>query len=1332
LGSGDGTSSELPGSTSIPEVDESTEDGADQKGPSKPHKGTSFAKHVDALTRKSAVYQGRKAWTNACLLVGPIFFPILMFALQAATNALFLGRDDFQCGCKCVSCCKDVFQGNGTIVRECGPVNFGTCEDQDGDCDEFDEDVCGIQYSKPVQAIWCPIRRPSTWPPVMDMPRTRYFPPPYGPFQAMPLFYTSDSDPVAITDDQLSLRTPGQAQDVGRRLLKSRPDLMPDLAPDVGAAPEPRSVEDLGGGRSLLVDNFFVASNDSQIASNSSGDAVTEVENRTGTQQEGYLYREDWQWEVETGINGTAEDTPQLVANSMMNLPRSDLSPTNSFQVLNILQNLVVQDNTTGDVTINGHLLALLGFKFASAHMEPYQYYVDTTFINEGKNSETDVVLVTMPNKTCEMRNMSYDIYQTQSPDIVEQNGEPYVYWVTRIYDLPTFLITFYSYDIDGLEEFLEEQDFDPQEEIKGTPFERIRVGCVDAPTKRFDSQEALDDTLFCGWYQGKPVGKAECFKKYNESLYGPTESYAAAFQFGPEISISNFTAVVQHNCSLRLKSRSPTDGFCRYTSLLNLAVQGWDKVFIGPPRAPNISTIFQNNNTASLEAFEEFLESENAQQFEDNEDFRRTREFFRNNNITAFANNETAQGYARDFLTNETVRDAFINDPTLRNASRPFLKLQGDELRFLFRRSNELLGVMSFPKLETSLTIDFSSLIGPLFYTWVVQLALPSMLQQLVYEKEFRLRVIMKMHGLPDSAYWLVSYVWNFLVYAAGIILFVIIGSAVGLKYFIKNSYGVQAIFYILYGQVQMAFTFFLSSLFSNSRTAVVAGYVYVLASGLLGFLLFQPLMDQAYWWLWLIELIPAFALYRGLYEFGAYAFVGAYSNTIGLTFEKLNDEKNGMVTVWIIMAVEWAVFMVLAWYTEQVIPTGNGTPRHPLFIIDWMWRKDRSSTWAPEQKAHDDHSSSNLSGSASSGGAPDSVTVMMQRDFNTQYEDVKAEVARVEALQRQPPDRMPVITSIHLRKLFPSLGGTAPKLAVKDMTIAISQGECVGLLGPNGAGKTTSINMLTGLMEPSGGDAVIAGYSIRKDMPKIHRVMGVCPQHDLTWDVLTGREHLLFYGRLKGLKGKALHDAVDEGLHSVALHGLVGNKLACEYSGGMRRRLSVGMAFMGQPRVVYLDEPSTGLDPMSRKQLWSVVKAHKASCAIILTTHSMQEAELLCDRIGIFVEGQLVCLDTPSEITSRFAGFLVLTVTVPLEQEPQARRLAEGLTPAAHLSYALGGTLKYELPKDQVTLSDVFKAVHAAKDAGLRLDDWAVTSATLEEVFIKLARVADDSHLV
>ncbi|KAF5836372.1 hypothetical protein DUNSADRAFT_6008 [Dunaliella salina] len=1081
LGAEDRTPSELPGGISIPEVvEESTEDGMDPQSPSKPHKGTSFAKHVDALTRKSAVYQRRKACTNACLLVGPIFFPILMFALQAATNALFLGRDEFKCGCKCVSCCKDVIKSNGTLAQECGPVDFGSCESQDGKCEKFDEDTCGIRYSKPVQAVWCAIKRPSTWPPVMDMPRTRYFPPPYGPFQAMPMLYTSDSEPAANTDSELSYVTPGSGGGAaGRRLLRSRPDLTPDLAPDISATLEPRSYERHGNGRSLLVDNFFVANDDaSVVGNNSSRDAVTEMDNSTSTQEEGYLYREDWQWEVETGINGTAVDAPQLVANSMMNLPRSNPSPTNGFQVLNILQNLIVQDNSTGDVTINGHLLALLGFKFASAHSEPMQYYIDTTFINEGENSETDVVLVTMPNKTCEERGLQYDIYQKQAATS-NATGEPFVYWVTRIYDPATFLIKFYSYDIEGLEEFLEEQDFDPREQIQGTQFERVKMGCVDAPTKRLSSQESMDDTLFCGWYQGKPVGKAECFKKYNESMYGPTESYAAGFHFGPDISLSNFTAVVQ---------------------------------------------------------------------------------------------------------------------------------------------SNELLGVMSFPKLDSSLTIDFSSLIGPLFYTWVVQLALPSMLQQLVYEKEFRLRVIMKMHGLPDSAYWIVSYVWNFLACKQSLTLVMIQRH---LKRRPMQSAGVQAVFYILYGQVQMAFTFFLSSLFSNSRTAVVAGYVYVLASGLLGFLLFQPLMDQAYWWLWLIELIPAFALYRGLYEFGAYAFVGAYSNTIGLTFDKLDDPKNGMVTVWIIMAVEWAVFMVLAWYTEQVIPTGNGTPRHPLFFIEWMWRR---------------------------------------KD--------KVEVARVEALLRQPPDHMPVITSVHLRKLFPSLGGTAPKLAVKDMTIGISQGECVGLLGLSSNTR--------------------------------HRA----------W--------------LQGCADR------EEGLHSVALHGLVGNKLAGEYSGGMRRRLSVGMAFMGQPRVVYLDEPSTGLDPMSRKQLWSVVKAHKASCAIILTTHSMQEAELLCDRIGIFVDGQLVCLDTPSEITSRFAGFLVLTVTVPLEQEPQARKLAEGLTPEAHLSYALGGTLKYELPKDQVTLSDVFKAVHAAKDAGLCLDDWAVTSATLEEVFIKLARVADDSHLV
>ena len=145
-------------------------------------------------------------------------------------------------------------------------------------------------------------------------------------------------------------------------------------------------------------------------------------------------------------------------------------------------------------------------------------------------------------------------------------------------------------------------------------------------------------------------------------------------------------------------------------------------------------------------------------------------------------------------------------------------------------------------------------------------------------------------------------------------------------------------------------------------------------------------------------------------------------------------------------------------------------------------------------------------------------------------------------------------------------------------------------------------------------------------------------------------------------------------------------------------------------------------GLDPASRRGLWEAVKSNKAGRALILTTHSMEEAEMLCDRLGIFVDGQLVCIGNPKEITSRYAGYLVFTITVPHDQEQSARQLVEFMSRSAVLTYALGGTLKYELPTSEVSLSGVFEAMHNVKQQ-MTVLDWGVANATLEEVFIKLA---------
>lgn len=347
-----------------------------------------------------------------------------------------------------------------------------------------------------------------------------------------------------------------------------------------------------------------------------------------------------------------------------------------------------------------------------------------------------------------------------------------------------------------------------------------------------------------------------------------------------------------------------------------------------------------------------------------------------------------------------------------------------------------------------------------------------------------------------------------------------------------------------------------------------------------------------------------------------------------------------------------------------------------------------------------------------------------------NDEGYDVAAERARVEAMYRQwAADRSvapPSAILLHnLRKVYPSRGG-GPKVAVRSLSLGIERRECFGLLGPNGAGKTTTIRMMEGFLDPTSGAAIIEGYSIPKDVDSIYSLMGACPQHDLLWEGLTGREHLLFYGRIKNLGGPELQKAVDAGLRKVNLF-TVGDSLVSNYSGGMKRRLSVAISLMGDPKVVYFDEPSTGLDPSSRRLLWEVIKEARRTKAVVLTTHSMEEAESLCDRLGIFVNGKLQCVGNPKDLTARFGGYLSFTVTTPAHQETAAEGVVRSMAPGARLVYSLGGTQKFELPLREIGVEGVFRRMEEVKlRKELDVMDWGVSNATLEEVFIKITKDA------
>jgi ABC-type multidrug transport system ATPase subunit len=231
-------------------------------------------------------------------------------------------------------------------------------------------------------------------------------------------------------------------------------------------------------------------------------------------------------------------------------------------------------------------------------------------------------------------------------------------------------------------------------------------------------------------------------------------------------------------------------------------------------------------------------------------------------------------------------------------------------------------------------------------------------------------------------------------------------------------------------------------------------------------------------------------------------------------------------------------------------------------------------------------------------------------------------------------------------LTKIYPSnLKSKDPKKrnkkSLNNFTIHLNDSEIFGLLGPNGAGKTTFFSILTGIYEPTSGNAFIRGNSIIKNIEKTYQYIGYCPQFDLLWEDLSVENTLLFYSRMKNKEESKIKFMVEKILDDVKLKKFR-KYLVRELSGGMRRRLTLGVALVGEPPIVFLDEPTTGLDPKNKREIWDILSHCKENRCMILTTHLMDEAETLCDRIGIILKGKIRCLGSQYKLkTSYGKGF-------------------------------------------------------------------------------------------
>lgn len=244
----------------------------------------------------------------------------------------------------------------------------------------------------------------------------------------------------------------------------------------------------------------------------------------------------------------------------------------------------------------------------------------------------------------------------------------------------------------------------------------------------------------------------------------------------------------------------------------------------------------------------------------------------------------------------------------------------------------------------------------------------------------------------------------------------------------------------------------------------------------------------------------------------------------------------------------------------------------------------------------------------------------------------------------------------SINVNNLEMRFGETA---ALQGLTLRIAEGELFGLLGPNGAGKSTTINILCGLLEPTAGTASVGGHPLPKEAREVKEIIGVCPQDFSIFPYLTGRENVLLFGDLHGVPRAELRARADQLLDGLGLNGEADRKVS-GYSGGMKRRISLATALIGDPRIAFLDEPTTGLDPQSRHAVWEFVRGLKErKRTVVLTTHYMEEAEALCDRVAIIDHGKLIALGTPAELRTRHDAKDLEEVFLKLT----GRRIREGM---------------------------------------------------------------------
>lgn len=350
--------------------------------------------------------------------------------------------------------------------------------------------------------------------------------------------------------------------------------------------------------------------------------------------------------------------------------------------------------------------------------------------------------------------------------------------------------------------------------------------------------------------------------------------------------------------------------------------------------------------------------------------------------------------------------------------------------------------------------------------------------------------------------------------------------------------------------------------------------------------------------------------------------------------------------------------------------------------------------------------------------------MQAQIENNFKLEDSDVKRERERI----AQAQNLQDLLVVDNLTKKYDN-----GHLAVNKIMFGVQYDEVFGLLGVNGAGKTSLFSMLTGVLKPSAGDALLqrGTISLLKQTRKFQQSLGYCPQFDAFLEQLNAYETLALFARLRGVV--KVHKEVDECIELIGLERATAHRQVETYSGGNRRKLSIGMAIIGSPSLLLLDEPTTGVDPAARRKIWSALQAvrKRSHCSMILTSHSMDECEELCTRLAIMVNGHFRCFGSTQHLRSVYGqGFYImiklLSTTNAKDAIYQQVMIDMALKfPGIKLKDAHQTLMLYHLGDATARWSSLFSRMEEMKASLKCIEDYVVSGTTLEQIFLLFVRL-------